>query len=62
LGVKSFLIESGLPEFQPMDMDSLNEAVEIMSKTKIPSDISWNLKLNSRATLNYKVDFVIGKK
>ncbi|MGV7225789.1 MAG: class I SAM-dependent methyltransferase [Nitrosopumilus sp.] len=35
---------------------------EITSKTKTPSFIPWNLKLNSRAILNYKVDFVIGKK
>ena len=39
-----------------------NLGFKITSKTKNPSDISWNLKLNPRATLNYKVDFVIGKK
>ena len=43
-------------------MNLKNLGFKIMSKTKIPSHISWNLKLNSRATLNYKVDFVIGKK
>jgi len=52
---------------KPLDETTLrmnlkNLGFKIMSKTKIPSDISWNLKLNSRATLNYKVDFVIGKK
>jgi len=35
---------------------------KISSKTKKPSFMPWNLKLNSRATLNYKVDLVIGKK
>ena len=35
---------------------------KISSKTKKPSYIPWNLKLNPRATLNYKVDLVIGKK
>ena len=43
-------------------MNLKNLGFKIMSKTKIPSGVSWNLKLNSRATLNYKVDFVIGKK
>ena len=43
-------------------MSLKNLGFKITSKTKIPSIISWNLKLNSRATLNYKVDFVIGKK
>lgn len=52
---------------KPLDETTLrmnlkNLGFKIMPKTKIPSDISWNLKLNSRATLNYKVDFVIGKK
>lgn len=35
---------------------------EISHKTKKPSYIPWNLKINSRATLNYKVDLVIAKK
>ena len=52
---------------KPLDETTLrmnlkNLGFKIMPKTKIPSDIPWNLKLNSRATLNYKVDFVIGKK
>ena len=34
----------------------------ISSSTKKPSYIKWNLKLNSRSQLNYKVDLVIGKK
>jgi len=35
---------------------------KIFSKTKKPSYIPWKLKLNPRATLNYKVDLLIGKK
>ena len=35
---------------------------KINTKTKNPSYIPWNLKLNPRATLNYKVDLIIGKK
>jgi len=35
---------------------------KISLKTKTPSYISWNLKLNPRATLYYKVDLIIGKK
>ncbi len=43
-------------------MNLKNLGFKITSKTKNPSNISWNLRLNSRTTLNYKVDFVIGKK
>ena len=43
-------------------MNLKNLGFKITSKTKNPSNLSWNLKLNSRATLNYKVDFIIGKK
>jgi len=39
-----------------------NYDFKISSKTKKPSYISWNLKLNPRAILNYKVDLIIGKK
>lgn len=35
---------------------------KITTKTKNSSYLPWNLKLNSRATLNYKVDLIIGKK
>lgn len=35
---------------------------KIASETKASSEIPWSLKLHSRATLNYKVDLVIGKK
>ncbi|MFQ5782500.1 MAG: methyltransferase domain-containing protein [Nitrosopumilus sp.] len=35
---------------------------KISSKTKKPSYLPWTLKLNPRATLNYKVDLIIGKK
>ena len=43
-----------------MNLQNLN--FKITSQTKDPSHISWNLKLNSRATLNYDVDLVIIKK
>ena len=52
---------------KPVDESTLrknlwNLGFKILSKTKNPSYIPWNLKLNSRATLNYKVDLIIGKK
>ncbi len=39
-----------------------NFGFKITTKTKKPSYIPWTLKLNPRATLNYKVDLIIGKK
>jgi uncharacterized protein YbaR (Trm112 family) len=39
-----------------------NLGFKISSKTKTPSFLPWNLKLNPRATLNYKSDLIIGKK
>ena len=39
-----------------------NLGFKITSETKTSSEIPWNLKLHSRATLNYKVDLIIGKK
>ena len=39
-----------------------NLGFKISSKTKKPSFLPWNLKLNPRTSLNYKVDLVIGKK
>lgn len=52
---------------KPLDESKLRTKMEnfgfkISSKTKNPSYLSWNLKLNPRATLNYKVDLVVGKK
>lgn len=35
---------------------------KISNNTKAPSHVPWNLRLNSRASLNYKVDVVIAKK
>lgn len=52
---------------RPLDESSLRTKMKqlgfkISANTKNPSYLPWNLKLNSRATLNYKVDLVIGKK
>jgi len=52
---------------KPLDEYTLRTALKnfgfkITTKTKKPSYTTWNLKLNPRATLNYKVDLIIGKK
>ncbi|MGY5152167.1 MAG: methyltransferase domain-containing protein [Candidatus Nitrosopumilus sp. bin_6a] len=52
---------------KPLDEYTLRTTVndlgfKITTKTKNPSYLPWNLKLNSRATLRYKVDLIIGKK
>ncbi len=52
---------------KPLDESQLRTNLEkfgfkITHKTKTPSYIPWNLKLNPRTTLNYKVDLIIGKK
>ncbi len=39
-----------------------NLGFKISSKTKKPSFLPWNLKINPRATLNYKSDLIICKK
>jgi len=51
----------------PLDESTLRITLEnlgfkLMPKTRKPSFIPWNLKLNTRSTLNYKVDLVIGRK
>lgn len=51
----------------PVDASSLrlnlnNLGFKISNSTKKPSFIPWNLKINSRTTLNYKVDLVIAQK
>ena len=43
-------------------MNLQNLDFKITPQTKIPSHMSWILKLNPRATLNYHVDLVIAKK
>ena len=52
---------------KPLDELTLRSNIEnlgfkILTKTKKPSYLPWNLKINPRATLNYKVDLIIGKK
>ncbi|MDH3279362.1 MAG: methyltransferase domain-containing protein [Nitrosopumilus sp.] len=52
---------------KPLDEYQLRTNLEkfgfkIFPKTKNPSYIPWNLKLNPRATLNYRVDLIIGNK
>ena len=51
----------------PLNASSLrinlnNLGFKISNSTKTPSFIPWNLKLNPRSTLNYKVDFIIAQK
>jgi hypothetical protein len=54
--VKKFLDEStlrsGLKELE----------FSITKRTQKPSFLTWNLKLNPRSTLNYKVDLIVAKK
>lgn len=52
---------------EPLYGDSTRRAIEqlgfrVTSKTKKPSYIPWHLRLYERASLNYKVDMIIGKK
>jgi 2-polyprenyl-3-methyl-5-hydroxy-6-metoxy-1,4-benzoquinol methylase/uncharacterized protein YbaR (Trm112 family) len=52
---------------RPLDEVTLRQNLKnlkfkITPSTNRPSNISWNLKLNPRATLNYKVDLVVAKK
>lgn len=52
---------------EPLRDDSTRRAIEqlgfrVTSKTKKPSYIPWHLRLYERASLNYKVDLIIGKK
>ncbi len=52
---------------RPVDEATLRQNLKnlkfkITPSTNRPSNISWNLKLNPRATINYKVDLVVAKK
>jgi 2-polyprenyl-3-methyl-5-hydroxy-6-metoxy-1,4-benzoquinol methylase/uncharacterized protein YbaR (Trm112 family) len=51
----------------PLDENTLRQNLKnlkfkIISGTDYPSKITWNLKLNPRTTLNYKVDLVVAEK
>ena len=39
-----------------------NLGMSIVHNTLTPSSLTWNLKINSRTSLNYKVDLIIAKK
>lgn len=52
---------------KPLDEKTLRQKLRdlkfnLTNETKNPSNIPWNLQLNPRAILNYKVDLVIAKK
>lgn len=52
---------------KPIDEESLRKNLNklgfsITANTKNPSFHPWNLRLNSRSTLNYRVDLVVAKK
>jgi len=52
---------------KPLDENTLRQNLKnlkfkLISNTDKPSNISWNLRLNPRAALNYKVDLVVAKK
>jgi len=54
--VKKFVDESTLRSI----LEELR--FSITKKTKKPSFLTWNLKLNSRSTLTYKVDLIVAKR
>ena len=54
-------VKNPLDENQIRDILLQNE-FQITSTTKTPSKINWNLKINTRTKLNYKVDIIIARK
>jgi hypothetical protein len=40
----------------------LRLGLSISKQTRAPQFITWNLNLHQRATLQYKVDLIVGKK
>ena len=51
----------------PLDENQIREILyqngfQISKTTKTPSKINWNLKINERTQLNYKVDIIIARK
>jgi 2-polyprenyl-3-methyl-5-hydroxy-6-metoxy-1,4-benzoquinol methylase/uncharacterized protein YbaR (Trm112 family) len=52
---------------EPLHAESIRDELarlgfSISRATKKPSFLKWNLKLHARATLQYKVDLIVGKK
>ena len=54
-------VKKPLNEKQIRETLRLNK-FQITKTTKTPSKINWNLKINERTQLNYKVDIIIAKK
>tara|TARA_B110000014_G_scaffold248268_1_gene222508 strand:- start:40 stop:918 length:879 start_codon:yes stop_codon:yes gene_type:complete len=54
-------VKNPLDENQIRDI-LLQNKFQITSTTKTPSKINWNLKINTRTKLNYKVDIIIARK
>ena len=54
-------VKNPLNENQIREILSQNN-FKIIKSTKNPSKINWNLKINNRTQLNYKVDIIIARK
>jgi len=51
----------------PLDENQIRETLvkngfKIIKNTKKPANLNWNLKINKRTQLNYKVDLIIARK
>ena len=54
-------VKSPLDEKQIRNVLSEN-GFKITMNTRKPAKINWNLQINTRTKLNYKVDLIIGRK
>jgi len=54
-------VKNPLNENQIREILSQNN-FQIIKSTKNPSKINWNLKINARTQLNYKVDIIVARK